>query len=153
MADVTAQHLLLAQILALMLLRRVVVALVNHRTAMVMSGLRRRHRRAFQITAQVFYAAPGTAGLFGKVDFPVALILRLQVALPLFLIADMAEVRQLTGIDAIVAGTQQTDNGTAPDGFNLLFFEEQMAPDAVFDIEAATGNGDVDVRMLIGWRP
>lgn len=24
-----------------------------------------------------------------------------------------------------------------------------MAPDPVFDIEAATGNGDVDVRMLI----
>lgn len=52
----------------------------------------------------------------------MALILRLQVALQLFLIADMAEAGQLTGIDSIVAGTQQTDNGTAPDGFNLLFF-------------------------------
>ncbi len=42
-----------------------------------------------------------------------------------------------------------TGNGAAPDFFDLLFFEEQVAPDAVFDIEAATGNGDVDVRMLI----
>ncbi len=98
------------------------------------------HRRALQITAQVFDAAPGTAGLFGEVDLPVALILRLQVALPLLSIADMAGVGQLIGINAIVAGTQQMDNGTTPDGFNLLFFEEQAAPDAVFDVEAATGN-------------
>ncbi len=70
----------------------------------------------------------------------MALILRLQVALPLLNIADMAEVGQLTGIDLIVAGTQQTDHGTAPDGFNLPFFEEQIAPDAVSDVEAAAGN-------------
>lgn len=56
----------------------------------------------------------------------MALILRLQVVFPLLLIADMTEVGQLAGIDAIVAVTQRTDNGTAPD--------------AVFDIEAAAGN-------------
>lgn len=114
-----------------------------------MTELRCRHRWAFQVAAEVFDAAPGTAGLFGEVDLPVAPILRLQVALPLLLIADMAEVGQRAGIDAIVAGTQQTNNGTAPDGFNLLFFEEQVAPNAVFDIETAAGDGDVDVRMLI----
>lgn len=42
------------------------------------------------------------------------------------------------------------DKGTAPDGFNLLFFfEEQLAPGAEFNIEAAAGDGNVDVRMLI----
>jgi len=74
------------------------------------------------------------------VDFPVALILRLQVALPLPGIADMAEAGQLSGINAIVAGTQQADNGTTPDGFNLLFFEKQIAPDAVLNVESAPGN-------------
>ena len=103
----------------------------------------------FSGAAEVFDAAPGTAGLFSEVDLPVAPMLRLQVALSLLLIADMSEARQRTGIDAIVAGTQQTNNGTAPDGFNLLFFEEQVAPDAVFDFEAATGDGNVDVRVLI----
>lgn len=49
----------------------------------------------------------------------------------------------------VIAGTQQADDGPAPEGFDLLFFEEQVAPDAVFDIEAAAGDGDVDVRMLI----
>lgn len=33
------------------------------------------------------------------------------------------------------------------------FFEEQVAPDAMFDIEAAAGNGNVDVRMLIELAP
>lgn len=140
MADVTPQHLLLAQFLAFVLLRVVIVVQVHHRATTVMAQLRSCDRRPFQIAAQVFYAAPGAWGLFGEVDLPVALILRLQVALPLLLIADMAEVEQRTGIDSIVAGTQQTDNGTAPDGFNLLFFEEQIAPGAVFDIEAAAGN-------------
>lgn len=148
-ADVTPQHLLLAQFLAFVLLRVVVVILMNNRTTTVMAELRRRHRRPFQIAAQIFHAAPGTAGLFSEVDLPVTLILRLQVTLPLLRIADMTEVGQLAGIDAIVAGTQQADNGTAPDGFNLLFFEKQIAPDCVFDIETAAGDGNVDVRVLI----
>ena len=148
-ADVTPQHLLLAQFLAFVLLRVVVVILVNNRTTTVMAELRRRYRRPFQIAAQIFHAAPGATGLFGEVDLPVALILRLQVTLPLLRIADMTEVGQLAGIDAIVAGTQQADNGTAPYGFNLLFFEKQIAPDCVFDIETAAGDGNVDVRVLI----
>ncbi len=114
-----------------------------------MAQLRCRYRRALQVAAEVFHAAPGTAGLFGEVHLPVALILRLQIALPLLFIADMAVAGQGSRSDSIVAGTEQTDNGTAPNGFNLLFFEEQVAPDAVFDIEAAAGNGDVNVWMLI----
>ena len=113
-ADVTPQHFLLAQFLPFVLLRVVVVVLVHHRAATVMAQLRSCDRRTFQIAAQVFHAAPGTAGLFGEVDLPVAL--------SLLNIADMAEAGQLTGIDLIVAVTQQTDHGTAPDGFNLPFF-------------------------------
>ncbi|BEM40979.1 hypothetical protein SME10J_47060 [Serratia marcescens] len=52
----------------------------------------------------------------------------------------MAETWQGSGVNAVIAGTQQTDDGTAPDFFDLLFFEEQVTPDPVFDIEAATGN-------------
>jgi hypothetical protein len=37
---------------------------------------------------------------------------------------------------------------TRIDGFDLLFFEEQVAPDTVFDIEPAAGNGDVDSNRL-----
>lgn len=149
MADVTPQHLLLAQFLAFVLLRVVVVVLVHHRTATVMAELRRRHRRAFQIPAEVFDAAPGTASLFGEVDLPVTLILRLQVALPLLFIADVTETGQGCRVNAVIAGAQQTDNGTAPDFFDLLLFEEQVAPHAVFGIETAAGDGNVDVRVLI----
>lgn len=149
MIDVEPQHFLLAQFLALVLLRGVVIVLVHHRAAAVMTELRRRHRRALRVASEIFHAAPGTAGLFGEVDLPVALILRLQVAFPLFLIADISQVGQLAGIDAIVAGKQQTDDGTAPDSFNLLFFKEQVAPHTVFNIEVTAGDGNVDVWVLM----
>ena len=57
-----------------------------------------------------------------------ATVMALMVALTLISVEDIAEVGQLIGINAIVAGTQQMDNGTTPDGFNLLFFAEQVAP-------------------------
>jgi hypothetical protein len=122
---------------------------MNHRAAAVMTELRRRHRRALQVSAQVFHAAPGTAALFGEVHLPVVLVLRLQVALPQTLVADMAKTGQGAWIDTVIAGAQEANNGATPDGFDLLFFEEQVAPYAVFDIEPTTGDGDVDVRMLI----
>lgn len=149
MADVTPKHLLLAQFLAFVLLRVVVVVLVHHRATTVMAELRRRHRRALQVAAQVFYAAPGTTGLFGEVDLPVALILRLQVAFPLLLIAKVTETGQGGWVNAVIAGAQQADDGAAPDFFDQLLFEEQVAPDTVFGIETATGDGNVDVRVLI----
>nr|WP_263071028.1 hypothetical protein [Enterobacter huaxiensis] len=58
-----------------------------------------------------------------------ATVMALMVALTLISVDDIAEVGQLIGINAIVAGTQQMDNGTTSDGFNLLFFAEQVAPD------------------------
>jgi len=149
MADVPLQHLLLADFLAFVLLCTVIVILMDHGAAAVMSALGSCHWRTFQVSAQVFHAAPSAADLFGEVDLPVALVLRLQVALPLLFIANVSVAGQGGRVNAVVAGAPQTDDGTAPDFFDLLFFEGQVAPDAVFDIEAATGNGDVDVRMLI----
>lgn len=49
-ADVTPQHLFLEFVL----LRAAVVILVNNRTATVMAELRRRHRQALQVPAQIF---------------------------------------------------------------------------------------------------
>jgi len=151
MADIAPQHLLLSQLLMFMLLGFVVVVLVNDSATTVMTELRRRHRRAFQVAAQIFHATPGPAGLFGEVHLPVPLVLRLQVALPLLLIADVAMARQGCRVNALIAGTQQTDDGTAPDGFNLLFFEKQIAPNAMFDIETATGSGVMKLFNRCGW--
>ena len=123
MADVAPQHLLLAQLLALVLLRIVVKVLMNDRATTILAQLRGRHRRAFQVTVGVFHAAPGTAGLFGKVDLSVPLILRLQVAPPLLLIANVTMTGQGSRVNAVMAAAQQTDNGDPPDFLNgLLFF-------------------------------
>lgn len=88
-----------------MLLRVVVVVLMNDRTTAVMAQLRGCHRWSFQVTAEVFHAAPGTPGLFGEVDFPGAAILGMQVAAPPVLIKDMAEARQVTGVDVRIVVT------------------------------------------------
>lgn len=149
MADVTLQHLLLADFLAFVLLRAVIVILMHHGTAAVVAQLRGRHRRALQIAAQVFHAAPGAAGLFGKMHFPGAAILRMQITVPPLFITDMTEARQATGVDLRVVVAQQVNHGVAPDGFHIFLFEEQLPPGTVFDIEAAAGDGDVDMRVLI----
>lgn len=88
-------------------------------------------------------------GLFGEMHLPVTLVLRLQVAPPLTLIADVAQAWQAAGIDAVIAGTQQADNSAAPDFFHVFLFKKQVAPDVVFDVKTATGDGDVDMRVLI----
>ena len=82
MADVALQHHLLADFLAFVLLRAVIVILMHHGTAAIVAQLRSGHRRAFQIPAQVFHTAPGAAGLFGKMHFPGAAILRMQITVP-----------------------------------------------------------------------
>ncbi len=69
MADVPMKHLLLADSLAFVLLRAVNVILMHHGAA-VLTQLRSGYLRELQITAQVFHAAPGLAGLFGGVDLP-----------------------------------------------------------------------------------
>lgn len=149
MADVTLQHLLLADFLAFVLLRSVVVILMHHGTAAVVAQLRSGHRRALQITAQVFHAAPGAAGLFGEVHFPGTAILGMQVTVPPVFITDMTEARQAAGVDLRIVVAQQVNHGVAPDLLYLFLFKEQLPPGAVFDVEAAAGDGDVDMRMLI----
>ncbi len=66
MADVTLQHLLLAQLLAFVLLRAVVVILMHHGPSAVVAQLRCRHRRAFQVP--VFVADMADARQAAKVD-------------------------------------------------------------------------------------
>lgn len=149
MADVTLQHLLLANFLAFVLLRAVIVILMDHGTAAVVAQLRSGHRRALQVPAEVFHAAPGAARLFGKMHFPGAAILRMQITVPPIFITDMTEARQASRVDLGVVVAQQVNHGVAPDLLYLFLFEEQLPPGAVFDVEAAAGDGDVDMRVLI----
>ncbi len=100
MADVTLQHLLLADFLAFVLLRAVIVILMDHGTAVVVAQLRRRHWWALQVPAAVCHAAPGAAGLFGKVHFPATPVLGMEVAVPPVFVADVAETRQAARVDA-----------------------------------------------------
>ncbi len=149
MADVTLQHLLLADFLAFVLLRAVIVILMHHGPAAVVAQLRSRHRRALQVPAQVFHAAPGAAGLFGKVYLTGTVILRMQVTVPPVFITDMAEARQAAGIDVSIVVAQQVNHGVAPYGSDGFLFKEQRPPYMVFDVKAAAGDGNVDMRMLI----
>ncbi len=149
MADVTLQHLLLTDFLPFVLLHAVVVILMDHGATAVMPELGSRHWRTLQVPAEVFHTAPGTASLFGEVHFPGAAILGMQVAVPSVFVTDMAETRQGAGIDARIVVAQQVNDGVAPDGFHLFLFKEQRPPDVMFDIEAAAGDGDVDMRVLI----
>ncbi len=77
MADIALQHLFLADFLAFILLRAVIVILMDHGTAAIMPELGSRHWRVLQITAKVFHAAPGATGLFGEVYLPGAVVLRM----------------------------------------------------------------------------
>jgi hypothetical protein len=148
MADVTLQHLPLADLLAFVLLCTVIVILMDHGAAALIPELGSRHWRTFQVSAQVFHAAPGAAGLFGEVHFPGTAILGMQIAVPPVLVTDMAETRQGAGIDLRIVVAQQVNHGVAPDGFHFFLFKEQMTPDAVFDIKSAAGNGNVDMWLI-----
>ena len=52
----------------------------------------------------------------------------------------MSQPRQAVGSNQVIAVTQQPDNGPAPDLLYCVLLKEEVAPDAVFDIEAAAGN-------------
>lgn len=149
MTDIAPEHLLLGQRLLPVLLHPVVVIVVHHGTAAVVPQLRRRHRWSLQVPAQIFNALPGSAGLLRKMDLPSASVLRLQIALPLLLIADMSQPRQTAGINQVVAVAQQTGDRPAPDFLHGVFLKEDVTPDAVFNIEPAAGDGEVNVRMLV----
>lgn len=61
----------------------------------------------------------------------------------------MTEARQAAGVDLRVVVPQQLNHGVAPDLLYLFLFKEQLSAGAVFYVEAAAGDGDVDMRGLI----
>ena len=122
---------------------------MDHRPAAVVSQLRGGYRRALQITAQVFDTVPGSPSFLREVHLPVAAVLGLQIASPLNFIANVAQTRQPAGSDTVVVFAQQTNNRPTPDFLHLLLLKKQSAPDVIFDIEATSRHGNMDVGMLI----
>lgn len=149
MADIAPDHLFLRQRLLPVPLRAVVVIVMHHGAAAVVPELCRRHRRSLQVPAQIFDATPGSPGLLREVDFSAASVLGLKVALPLFFIADMTQPRLAAWIYQVIAVAQQPDDGPAPDLFYSVLLKEEVAPDAVFNIEPAPGDGQMNVRVLV----
>lgn len=82
-------------------------------------------------------------------DLPAAPVLRLQVALPLLFIADMPQPGQAAGINQVIAVAQQVDDRPAPDFLYRLLLKEEVAPYAVFYIQPAAGDGQMNVRVLV----
>ncbi len=82
-------------------------------------------------------------------DLLSASVLRLQIALSLLLIADMSQPRQAAGVNQVVAVAQQAGDRPAPDFLYGVLLKEDIAPDIVFNIEAATGDGQMNVRVLV----
>ena len=148
-ADIAPDHLFLGQRLLPVLLRTAVEVMMHHGTAAVVSELCRRHRRALQIPAQVFDAAPGPPGLLRKVDLPASPVLRFQIAAPLFFVSNMPQARQAAGIYQVMAVAQQAGDRSTPDFLHSMLLKEDIAPDAMFYIKAATGDGEMNVRMLV----
>lgn len=148
-ADIAPDHIFLAQRLAFMLPRAVIEIVMNHRAATVVPQAESRHRRPFQVAAQIFDAVPGTPCLLREVYLPVPAVLCLQIAPPLAFVADVTQPRKHARHDEIVTAAQQVDNGGPPDGLHGLLFKEEAAPDAVLNVQATAGDGDVDMRMLI----
>ena len=56
---------------------------------------------------------------------------------------------QAAGGNQVIAAAQQAGDRPAPDFLYGVFFKENVSPYAVFNIEAATGDGEVNVRMLV----
>ncbi len=100
-ADIAPDHLFLRQRLAFVLLRTMIVVMMDHSTAAVVSQLRGGYRGTLQITPQVFDAVPGSPGFLREVDFPVTPVLSLQIASPLSFIANVAQTWQAAGFDKI----------------------------------------------------
>lgn len=135
MADIAPDHLFLRQRLLPVLLRTVAVVVVNHGTATVMPELCRRHRRSLQVAARIFDAPLGPTGVLREVHLPAATVLRLRIPLPLLFIADMSQPRKAAGGYQIITVAQQAD--------------DSAAPDAVFHIESAAGDAEVNMWMRV----
>ena len=82
-------------------------------------------------------------------DLSAATVLRLQITLPLFFIMDMPQPRQAAGVYQVITVAQEPDNRTAPDFLHGMLLKEEVVPDAVFNVEAATGDGEVNMRMRV----
>lgn len=149
MTNIAPDHLFLGQRLLPVLVRTVVVIVMHHGTAAVVPQLRRRHRWALQVPAQIFDALPGSAGFLREVDLPAAPVLRFQIAAPLFFVANMPQPRLAAGVNQVVAVAQQAGDRPAPDFLHGMLFKEDIAPDAVFNIQPTAGDGEVNVRMPI----
>lgn len=149
MTDISPDHLFLRQRLLPVLLRAVVVIVMYHGATAVVPELCRRHRRSFQVPAEVFDAPPGSPGFLRKVHLPVATVLRLKIPLPLPVVADMPQPQQAAGIYQVIAVAQQADDCPAPDFLHGVLLKEEVAPDAMFYIQPATGDGQVNVRVLV----
>ncbi len=61
----------------------------------------------------------------------------------------MTQTRQHAEHDLGVAVAQQADERAPPDFLHSLLFKKEAAPNAVHNVQTTTGNGDVDVRVLI----
>ena len=61
----------------------------------------------------------------------------------------MPQPRQAAGVNQVMAVAQQADDGPAPDFLHGVLLKEEVAPDAMPDIEAAAGDREVNVRMLV----
>lgn len=81
-------------------------------------------------------------------NLPAAAVLRLQIALPLFLVTDVPQSRQAAGIYQVIAVTQLPDDRTAPDFLHGVLFKEEVSPDVLFYIKCGAGDGDMNARML-----
>jgi len=145
MADIAPDHLFLAQRLAFVFSQTVIEVVVENRAATIVPQAKGRHRRPFQVAARVFYAVPGSPGLLREVYLPVLAELRLQLTPPLVLIADVAHARQ----DARHGPMVTADNRAPSDFLHGLLFEEEASPYTMLDVEAAGGDGNVNMRGLI----
>lgn len=82
-------------------------------------------------------------------DLPSASVLCLQISLPLFFVVDMSQPRLTVGIYQVIAVAQQAGDRPAPDFLHGMLFKKDIAPDAVFNIGPATGDGQMNVRMPV----
>lgn len=61
----------------------------------------------------------------------------------------MAQPRQAAGVNQVVAVAQQAGDRPAPDFLHGVVFKEDVTPDAVFNIDPAASDGQMNVRVLV----
>ena len=61
----------------------------------------------------------------------------------------MPQPRQIAGVNQVITVAQLAGDRPAPDFFHSVLFKENFSPYAVFNIEPAASDGEVNVRMLV----